>query len=158
MSAGVEEQKHYEAYKSALKDGLVLNMHYLKFLFFGPPRTGKSTARRRLLKEIVNLSTLDEPSASTKLAEQTEVMIRIKKSSSETVTISASKWSSIKKLNVQSDEDISYLIQLFRKLISKNAIKPQKTNTAVSKPVDSDSGPVTSVNQNQSRRVGWCKS
>ena len=152
MSAGVEEQKHYEAYKSALKDGLVLNMHYLKFLFFGPPRTGKSTARRRLLKEIVNLSTLDEPSASTKLAEQTEVMIRIKKSSSETVTISASKWSSIKKLNVQSDEDISYLIQLFRKLISKNAIKPQKTNTAVSKPVDSDSGPVTSVNQNQSEQ------
>ena len=151
MSAGVEDQKHYEAYKSALKDGLVLNMHYLKFLFFGPPRTGKSTARRRLLKEIVNLSTLDGPSASTKLAEQTEVMIRIKKSSSETVTISASNWSSIKKVNVQSDEDISYLIQLFRKLISKNARKPQKTNSAVSKPVESDSGLVTSVNQNQSQ-------
>ena len=155
MFAGVEDQKHYKAYQSALKDGSELKMQYLKFLFFGPPRTGKSTARRRLVQEIVNLS-LDGPSASTKLAEQTEVMIRIKKLSSETVTITDSKWSSIKKANeserldVQSDKDISYLIQLFRKLISTKARKPQKTNTVVSKPVESDSGPVTSVNQNQS--------
>ena len=55
MSAGVEDQQHYETYESALKGGLTLTMQYLKSLFFGPPRTGKSTAQRQLVQEIVNL-------------------------------------------------------------------------------------------------------
>ena len=41
--------EHYTAYQQALQDGLVLTITYLKFLFLGPPRSGKSSMRRRLL-------------------------------------------------------------------------------------------------------------
>ena len=145
MPADLEDQKRYEAYKSALNDGSVLDMHYLKILFFGPPRTGKSTARRRLVQEIDNLDSLGEPSASTGLAETNEVII--KKLTNETAVISDSHWLSMK------GEDISYRIHLYRKLISKIGGKPKKTNNVqvtASKPVQSDSGPVSDVKQNES--------
>ena len=119
MSRGVEDKQHYEAYESALKGGLALTMQYLKFLFFGPPRTGKSTARRRLVQEIVNLDSLGESSASTGVAEANDVII--KKLTSEPAAISGSQWWSIKKSKEdgQIDEgDCDYLAQLFYMLIS----------------------------------------
>ena len=130
MSAGVEDQQHYEAYESALKGGLALTMQYLKFLFFGPPRTGKSTARRRLVQEIVNLDSLGEPSASTGVAEANDVII--KKLKSEPAAISGSQWWSMKKSKEDGriDEgDCDYLAQLFYRLISKNMSETEQTTT-----------------------------
>ena len=130
MSAGVEDQQHYEAYESALKGGMALTMQYLKFLFFGPPRTGKSTARRRLVQEIVNLDSLGEPSASTGVAETNDVII--KKLTSEPAAISGSQWWSLKKSKEdgQIDEgDCDYLAQLFYRLISKTMSETKQTTT-----------------------------
>ena len=130
MSAGVEDQQHYEAYESALKGGLALTMQYLKFLFFGPPRTGKSTARRRLVQEIVNLDSLGEPSASTGVAEANDVII--KKLTSEPAAISGSQWWSMKKSKEdgQIDKgDCDYLAQLFYRLISKTMSETEHTTT-----------------------------
>ena len=52
-------------------------MKYLKFLFIGPPRSGKSTFRRRLMREIVNLQELGKlaNSESTGVGEGNEVTI-----------------------------------------------------------------------------------
>ena len=141
MSAGVEDQQHYEAYESALKGGLALTMQYLKFLFFGPPRTGKSTARRRLVQDIVNLDSLGEVSASTGVAEANDVII--KKLTSEPAAISGSQWWSIKKSKQDGriDEgDCDYLAQLFYRLISKSMSEKERTTTVpatVSEPASS---------------------
>ena len=130
MSTGIEDQQHYEAYESALKGGLALTMQYLKFLFFGPPRTGKSTARRRLVQEIVNLDSLGEPSPSTGVAEANDVII--KKLTTEPAAISGSQWWSIKKSKEDGriDEgDGDYLAQLFYRLISKTMSETEQTTT-----------------------------
>ena len=149
ISAGVEDQKHYDAYESALKGGLVLNMHYLKFLFFGPPRTGKSTARRRLVHELVNISSCSELSPSTCVAETNEIII--KKLTIEPAAIANFKWWSMRrsnKLDVCSDKHWEYLAQLFYTLIKKR--KDQQTTETLSQPDHDTSEPVSDVHQNQS--------
>ena len=141
MPAGVQDQQHYEAYESALKGGLPLTLQYLKFLFFGPPRTGKSTARRRLVQEIVNLDSLGKPSASTGVAEANDVII--KKLTSEPAAISGSQWWSMKKSKDDGriDEgDCDYLAQVFYTLISKSMRETEQTTTVpatVSEPASS---------------------
>ena len=55
LSTALENQSHFEAYQQALKEGVKIPLKYLKVLFFGPPRTGKTSMRRRLVGEIRNL-------------------------------------------------------------------------------------------------------
>ena len=121
---GVENLKHYEAYEEALQGGLTLTLRYLKFLFFGPPRSGKSSTRRRLIKEIVNLSQLSGPSISTGVAETNDVII--KKLTSEPAAIAGSQWWSMKRsnegtqLDMYGEGELGYLAQLFYQLIYKS--------------------------------------
>ena len=147
MPTGVENQQHYEAYESALKGGLALTMQYLKFLFFGPPRTGKSTARRRLVQEIVNLSSHGEPSASTGVAEANDVII--KKLTSEPAAISRSQWWSMKKSKEDGkidEADCDYLAQLFYRLISKTMSETEQTTTVPA----TISEPASSISESES--------
>ena len=121
----MENLKHYEAYKKALEGGLRLTLRYLKFLFFGPPRSGKSSTRRRLIGEIVNLHQLGGPSVSTGVAETNDVII--KKLTCEPAAIAGSQWQSMKKpneptqLGIYGEENFSYLARLFYRLIYRNA-------------------------------------
>ena len=127
LYAGIENLKHYEAYEAALRNGLAITMRYLKFLFLGPPRSGKSSTRRRLLQEIINLSSIGEPSISTGLAETNDVII--KKVTTELTAISGSEWWSMKRpkhgreLDMYDEENLDYLAQLFCSLISKSNSK-----------------------------------
>ena len=127
LYAGIENLKHYEAYEAALQSGLALTMRYLKFLFLGPPRSGKSSTRRRLLQEIINLRSIGEPSISTGLAETNDVII--KKLTTELTTISGSEWWSMKRpkhgreLDMYGEGNLDYLAQLFYRLISKSNSK-----------------------------------
>jgi coiled-coil and C2 domain-containing protein 1 len=123
--AGVENFKHYEAYEEALRGGLTLTLRYLKFLFFGPPRSGKTSTRRRLIKEIVNLSQLGVPSISTGMAETNDVII--KKLTSEPAAITGSQWWSLKKSkegDMHSEVELGYIAQLFYRLIRKTTTTP----------------------------------
>ena len=52
----VTTEHHYEVYQQALNKGAAVPLKYLKMLFFGPPRTGKTSMRRRLVGEIKNLA------------------------------------------------------------------------------------------------------
>ena len=127
LHPGIENLKHYEAYEAALQSGLALTMRYLKFLFLGPPRSGKSSTRRRLLQEIINLSSIGEPSISTGLAETNDVII--KKLTTELTAISGSEWWSMKRpkhgreLDMYGEGNLDYLAQLFCRLISKSNSK-----------------------------------
>ena len=75
MATALKKQRHYEAYQQALKEGTKIQLKYLKMLFFGPPRTGKTSMRRRLVGEILNLT--NEPvQASTGTAEVHDVIVK----------------------------------------------------------------------------------
>ena len=145
--------KHYEAYEEALKKGLCLTLRYLKFLFFGPPRSGKTSTRRRLLKEIINLDQLGVPSISTGVAEINEVII--KKLTSEQVAIAGSQWESMKssKEGTQLDKyDEGDLAQLFYQLIYKqsNSTTPATSSEPIPKQSASTTPASSSAKQSAS--------
>ena len=131
IPAGVENQKHYEAYESALRGGLSLILRYLKIVLFGPPRSGKSSTLRRLLQEIENLSKDGELSVSTGVAETNDVII--KKLTSETAALP--QWRSLKRSKEGGrleGGEIDDLTQLFFRLISKSKSESkQSVNTEV---------------------------
>ena len=138
---GVENAEHYQAYQAALEGARKLPLRYLKFLFFGSPRSGKSTMRKRLLQQIINLAILGQPSVSTGVAEAYEVII--KKMTSETAAIAGSQWHSLKKSIEQGATkenvvgiDIEYLTQIFYHLIFKTVASP--ISEAIPQPADSE--------------------
>ena len=140
--------KHYEAYKEALAKGLCLTLRYLKFLYFGPPRSGKTSTRRRLLKEIINLDQLGVPSISTGVAETNEVII--KKLTSEQVAIAGSQWKSMKssKEDTQLDTyDVVDLAQLFYQLIHKQSAST--TPATSSEPTTKQNASTTAATSNE---------
>ena len=97
FSTSLENQLHYEAYELALKEGAAIPLKYLKVLFFGPPRTGKTSTRRRLVGEIQNLA--KEPAqASTGTAENYDVIVKVNedRTTASTSIIKRSKWSTVK--------------------------------------------------------------
>ena len=146
--AGVENAEHYQAYQAALEGAITLPLRYLKFLFFGSPRSGKSTMRQRLLQEIINLTILGQPSVSTGVAEAYEIIIKIKKMTSETAAIAGSQWHSLKKSIERGATkenvvgiDIEYLTQIFYHLIFKTVASipsPSPTSEAIPQPADSE--------------------
>ena len=135
---GDENMKHYEAYQRALQEGNNLAMTYLKLILFGPPRSGKTSTRRRLLKEIENLSELRGNSKSTGVAESTEVIIHKeedevteKKVSSTTVAIDRDDDEWLKLVDAQNrvehdqilsewEVNLRYLAKVFYSLILNN--------------------------------------
>ena len=140
-------EQHYEAYQQALKDEAAIPLKYLKVLFFGPPRTGKTSMRRRLIGEIQNLA--KEPvQVSTGTAEHYDVIIKEDKNTAWTTLVTESKWSSIKVLCGKEknthllDEELRLLYQL----ISKTQNKSHHIQTE-DKPLDENSSPV-SPNEN----------
>ena len=94
----LENQQHYEAYQHALKEGVEISLKYVKFLFFGPPRTGKTSMRRRLVGEIQNLA--KEPvQTSTGTSKHYDVIVMLPdKISTSTTVITKSSWSTVKAL------------------------------------------------------------
>ena len=129
LTSGVENVKHYEAYEQALQDGISLTLRYLKFLFLGPPRSGKTSARRRLVQEMINLSSLGHPSKSTGVAETNDVII--KKLVCESTAIVNSMWQTLRReggsSGPQQQEDFTYLAQWFYHLISMTTSDGDKT-------------------------------
>ena len=56
----VDDFKFTSAYRHFIKTKDVVKMRFLKFLFSGPPRLGKTTALRRLIGEIIDLLSAEE--------------------------------------------------------------------------------------------------
>ena len=73
---GLKRQLNYEMYEQALEKGINIALHFLKFLFIGPPRSGKSTTIKRLIGELVNLHQSSGSLPSTGVAETHNVIIK----------------------------------------------------------------------------------
>ena len=122
LTTALENWSHYEAYQQALKEEVAIPLKYLKVLFFGPPRTGKTSMRRRLVGEILNLA--NEPvQASTGTAEHYDVIVKLFEDKTTTSTAiilksehtSVSEWSSIGKDKSTHETDIKEeLLLLYR--------------------------------------------
>ena len=135
--AAVENIKSYEAYQHALQGEQKLKLLYLKFIYFGLPRSGKSSTFRRLIKEIINLKQVGGISKSTGVAESREVIIKKVTSAPAAIVTSeqegeASIWQSLSKPSKKSkkkkgkskqvvcEADHKYLAQVFYQLISRS--------------------------------------
>jgi len=87
-----------KAYRHYISTKEVLEMLFLKFLFSGPPRLGKTTARRRLMGEIVDLISAGEANLvhpSTRAVESGSDMI-VTTVSSTTAIVTEAEWCAAK--------------------------------------------------------------
>ena len=98
----MEIVQYYEAYEAALKEGHKVDLRCLNFIFLGPPRSGKSSMRRRLLRIIMNLNTDGIQSLSTGVELQEVYMNK------------ADGWWSMKKGTDQPSDDEKDIITLAR--------------------------------------------
>ena len=88
------------AYRHFISTKATVEMLFLKFLFLGPPRLGKTTALRRLMGEIVDLFTageLDQYQPSTPAVELGHDMI-VQGFTDMAAVIAGSNWSSVENL------------------------------------------------------------
>ena len=107
------------AYRQILATRGSLDMYFLKFLFVGAPRLGKTSMRRRLTGEIADISSAGEAEQpSTGTVESRQVIIR--SLSSSTAVISAENWSSLQGLS----DEARMLLQFFYETNSVVASEP----------------------------------
>ena len=93
--------KFVDAYRHFINTKDVLELLFLKFLFVGPPRLGKTTARRRLMGEITDLisaSEADQHHPSTGAVESGHNMV-VRNESITTAVVSQAEWSSVENLS-----------------------------------------------------------
>ena len=137
LATALEVQSHFEAYQQALKEGGAIPLKYLKMLFFGPPRTGKTSMRRRLVGEILNLAN-EPPQASTGTAECYDAIVKLveDKMTASTAVITKSghrsEWSSVNvffgkdKSTHETDinEELQLLYRFIYEIVFPNENKP----------------------------------
>ena len=93
--------KFVDAYRHFINTKDVLELLFLKFLFVGPPRLGKTTARRRLMGEITDLisaSEADQHHPSTGAVESGHNMV-VRNVSNTTAVVTQAEWSSVENLS-----------------------------------------------------------
>ena len=93
--------KFVDAYRHFINTKDVLELLFLKFLFVGPPRLGKTTARRRLMGEITDLisaSEADQAHPSTGAVESGHNMV-VRNVSNTTAVVTQNEWSSVENLS-----------------------------------------------------------
>ena len=93
--------KFVDAYRHFINTKDVLELLFLKFLFVGPPRLGKTTARRRLMGEITDLisaSEVHQAHPSTGAVESGHNMV-VRNVSNTTALVTQAEWSSVENLS-----------------------------------------------------------
>ena len=120
-------------------------MLFLKFLFSGPPRLGKTTALRRLMGEIADLMSAGEADrihASTKAVESGSDMM-VRSVSSSTAVVTKAEWCAAKS---RTDEARMLFLQLKKNMETEDAPPTTTTSTpAVDKGATTTTGEATAA-------------
>ena len=148
----VGEFKFTNAYRHFIKTKDVIKMRFLKFLFSGPPRLGKTTALRRLIGEIIDLLSAGEAQlvhSSTGAVESKRDMI-VRTLSITTALVADAEWCAV---NSHSDEACMLFQMLQQSLETKDVpftSKPatDKMDTRVTKKVTTTTS-ITATAQQQ---------
>ena len=122
------ELKYRNAYRHFINTKKTLEMLFLKFLFSGPPRLGKTTALRRLIGEIADLMSAgeaDQVHASTGAIELGSGMI-VKSVSSSTAVVTKAEWCAAKS---HIDEARMLFLQLEQNMETQDAPPTNITST-----------------------------
>ena len=122
------ETRYVDAYHHFISSKDSLDMLFLKFIFLGPPRLGKTTACRRLTGEIIDLKSAGEaelPCPSTGVIDTRHSVI-VRQLSSTAAVVTESEWSAL-----QSIPDEARM--LFHNLVDSLDAKPMALASA-SKP------------------------
>ena len=122
------ELKYRNAYRHFISTKKMLEMLFLKFLFSGPPRLGKTTALRRLVGEIADLmpaGEADRVHASTGTVESGSNMI-VRSVSSSTAVVTKAEWCVAKSLK---DEAHMPFLQLEQIMETEDAPPTTSTST-----------------------------
>ena len=91
-----------DAYHKILAAGDSLEMLFVKIIFIGPPRLGKTTARRRLLGEIADINSAAEPEQPSTGAVETGGNVVVRNISNTTALMTPSEWSVMKDLTEEA--------------------------------------------------------
>ena len=104
---GMNNSKHHkEAYEKALKEKVKVKIRLVRFNYIGIPRSGKSSFRRRLSKEISNLQAIEKrrkQQRSTGVAEVGEQVFIKRVCSNDIGTIQSGVWSVVKGLGGEAN-------------------------------------------------------
>ena len=134
-----EDQRHYEAYQQALQNGVSIALKYIKLLMFGPPRSGKTSLRRRLIGDIINL--IDQailPSTGTVDAHNVIVKLADEKMTSSAAVISETTWRAVGKGGAD-DTDLDEELHLLYQFISEGSVGRVSTDVDEPRPSASES-------------------
>ena len=93
---------YLDAYRKILSAGDSLEMLFVKIAFLGPPRLGKTTARRRLTGEIVDISSAAEPEQPSTGAVESGGNVVVRSISNTTTLMMPSEWSIVKDLTEEA--------------------------------------------------------
>ena len=121
--------KYSEAYRHFINTKDSLELFFLKFLFLGPPRLGKTTVRRRLMGEIEDIKSAGEagqPQPSTGTVETGHSVV-VKTVSNTAAVLTESEWSAIASLE---DEACMLFHNLVDKISSKSSTPLEAFATA----------------------------
>ena len=119
MFLSVGKEKYVDAYLHYLNSQETLELFFLKLIFLGLPRLGKTTARRRLTGEIADLMTAGEaeqPHPSTGTVESGPSMIV--SLSDTTAVINESKWAGMENLK----EEACMLFRIMDDIINRKKV------------------------------------
>ena len=120
--------KYSEAYHHFINTKDSLELFFLKFLFLGPPRLGKTTVRRRLMGEIQDIKSAGEaeqPQPSTGTVETGHSVV-VKTVSNTAAVLTESEWSAIASLE---DEARMLFHNLVDTISSKSSTPLEATAT-----------------------------
>ncbi len=109
----IDDYKYEEAYKHFIASKEVLELLSLKLMFLGPPRQGKTTTRRRVTKEIIDLMSAKEEEqihGSTGTVECCSNML-VQGTSDTTTADKGTNWTIVQNLT----EEASLLLHSLRK-------------------------------------------
>ena len=134
--------------QTALKDGISVALRYLKFLFLGPPRAGKTTFLRRLIGELLNLN-LEQQEPSTPMAELHSAVITVDPEGDQLrnqgAIITDSRW-----LSLKGTEDVNGLSTLDREaLMIYRLIKQNETSISGQSVVSSVANTTETIENSQ---------
>ena len=93
---------YLDAYHKILAARDSLEMLFVKIIFLGPPRLGKTTARRRLTGEIADISSAAEPEQPSTGAVETGGNVVVRSISNATALMTPSEWSVMKDLTEEA--------------------------------------------------------
>ena len=121
-----------EAYRQTLATKSSIDMLFVKVIFLGAPRLGKTTMRRRLTGEIDDIDSAGEPEQPSTGAVEAGHNVIIRNLSSTTAVVTPSEWSATKDLS----EEANMLLQFFyQRSVADSALSPDRDQVCAATPV-----------------------